>query len=259
MSNIFHTDYKATTPNLLSGFIKLDNQQQIVIDVMNKSEFNASSHLFYIIEGDINIILDDIHVFTGSPGDIIISPKINKLEIIANSSASIYYVNDSPLLNYIGVIPNKDKFTACCYSRDFIFEKLELLSDVNNNRKGILLGNQDTEKIGTKTITHILWTLFNEVPEKTNQKVHKHNSVAIDYCVFSPDETKVYTLVGDKLDENGNIINPQKIYWKTGTMFITPPGLWHSHHNETNNSAYVLPIQDAGLLIYQRILGIILH
>jgi hypothetical protein len=52
--------------------------------------------------------------------------------------------------------------------------------------------------------------------------------------------------------------NPKKIYWKTGNMFITPPGLWHSHNNDGETYAYVLPIQDAGLLLYQRILGIIL-
>ena len=39
-------------------------------------------------------------------------------------------------------------------------------------------------------------------------------------------------------------------------MFLTPPGLWHSHHNTGNTYAYILPIQDAGLLLFQRILGI---
>ena len=41
-------------------------------------------------------------------------------------------------------------------------------------------------------------------------------------------------------------------------MFITPPGLWHSHNNYGDTYAYILPIQDAGLLLYQRILGIVL-
>jgi gentisate 1,2-dioxygenase len=267
MSNIYNTKYKATTPNLLSGFIRLNSQQNLFYDICDDNDnnindtenFNASSHFFYVIEGNVKITFNNINSFTASSGDIIVSPRINKMEIIANLESTIYYVNDSPLLNYIGVVPNKDMFQACCYTNDFIIEKLNLLSHHNSNRKGILLGNEDTEKNGTRTITHTLWTLYNELPKQTNQRVHKHNSVAIDYCVYSPDETKVYTLIGDKLDEYGNIINPEKIYWKTGTMFITPPGLWHSHHNETNNDAYVLPIQDAGLLIYQRILGIVLY
>jgi quercetin dioxygenase-like cupin family protein len=28
-----------------------------------------------------------------------------------------------------------------------------------------------------------------------------------------------------------------------GGVFITPPGWWHSHHNESNNDAFVLPVQ----------------
>lgn len=278
MSNIYNTKYKATTPNLLAGFIKLDAEQNLFYGIDSDSDsednnssvsddthsrddidLNASSHFFYIIEGNVKITFNNTNSFTASSGDIIVLPKINKMEITSYVESSIYYVNDSPLLNYIGAVPNKEMFQACCYTNDFIIEKLNLLSNNNSNRKGILLGNEDTEKSGTRTITHTLWTLYNELPKLTNQRVHKHNSVAIDYCVYSPDETKVYTLIGNKLDEYGNIINPEKVYWKTGTMFITPPGLWHSHHNETHDNAYVLPIQDAGLLIYQRILGIVLY
>ena len=37
---------------------------------------------------------------------------------------------------------------------------------------------------------------------------------------------------------------------------VTPPGWWHSHHNESGESAWVLPIQDAGLFTHQRTLDI---
>lgn len=36
----------------------------------------------------------------------------------------------------------------------------------------------------------------------------------------------------------------------------TPPGWWHSHHNESDDVAWVLPIQDAGLYTHQRTLDI---
>ena len=44
--------------------------------------------------------------------------------------------------------------------------------------------------------------------------------------------------------------------WETGAMFVTPPGWWHSHHNESTEDAYVLPVQDAGLYTHQRTLDI---
>ena len=128
----------------------------------------------------------------------------------------------------------------------------------DSNRKGILLSNKDTEKLGVNTITPVLWALYNELPPKITQKPHKHNSVALDLCVKCSDSKNIYTLIGDELDQNGNIINPKKVHWKEGSMFITPPGLWHSHNNDGDTYAYILPIQDAGLLLYQRILGIVL-
>ncbi|EDN72657.1 conserved hypothetical protein [Beggiatoa sp. SS] len=44
--------------------------------------------------------------------------------------------------------------------------------------------------------------------------------------------------------------------WKTNTVFVTPPGWWHAHYNESDEEAYVFPIQDAGLQIYMRTLDI---
>jgi gentisate 1,2-dioxygenase len=40
-------------------------------------------------------------------------------------------------------------------------------------------------------------------------------------------------------------------------VFVTPPGLWHSHHNESGQPAHILPIQDAGLHTYLRTLSIL--
>ena len=47
-----------------------------------------------------------------------------------------------------------------------------------------------------------------------------------------------------------------RLEWSTGAMFITPPGWWHSHHNDSQEEAWVLPIQDAGLFTHQRTLDI---
>jgi len=162
------------------------------------------------------------------------------------------------LVNYLGSKAEKRIFKACVYRNSFLVQKLNELSNPNNNRKGILLSNKDTDELGVNTITPVMWALYNELPPKTIQKPHKHNSVALDLCIKCSDSENIYTLIGDELDENGNIINPQKVLWKEGAMFITPPGLWHSHNNVGDTYAYILPIQDAGLLLYQRILGIVL-
>lgn len=260
-SDIYKVNYKSTSPNLLASFIKIKSNDSL--DLNNESDdsfVNATSHLFFIIKGNCELNLNDEN-FKVSNGDILVTPTFDKLLINNpyNEELQIYYINDSPLINYLGSRSTRQIFKTALYSKDFLMSNLFSLSDPNNNRKGILLSNKDTEKIGTNTISPVLWALYNELPPNTIQRLHKHNSVALDFCISCSDSDNIYTLIGDKLDENGNIVDPIKVNWKEGEMFTTPPGLWHSHNNTGNTFAYILPIQDAGLLLYQRILGIVLN
>ena len=259
-SNIFNVSYKSTTPNLLASFIKLIRKDTIELNNIQYTDFNATSHLFYIINGNASFHIDNDSEKVVYSGDILISPCFYSLKIknLGEEELQVYYINDSPLVNYLGSKAEKKIFQESIYSNNFLIQSLNELSNKNNNRKGILLSNKDTEKLGINTITPVLWALYNELPPKITQKPHKHNSVALDLCIKSSDSENIYTLIGDELDEKGNIINPKKVYWKEGSMFITPPGLWHSHNNDGDTFAYILPIQDAGLLLYQRILGIVL-
>ena len=255
-SEIYNIDYNSTSPNLLASFIKLEKNKSI--SFWNKSYTNAASHLFYIIQSSCEITINNDELVSLSDGDILISPCFQNIQIknIGDDELQIYYINDSPLINYLGSTPLKKIFKTAKYSKEYLLKNLYELSNPNNNRKGILLSNKDTEKIGTNTITPVLWALYNELPPNTIQRPHKHNSVALDLCIGCSDSENIYTLIGDEIDENRNIINPIKVNWKQGEMFITPPGLWHSHNNTGNTYAYILPIQDAGILLYQRILGI---
>ena len=260
-SEIYNVPFKATSPNLLASFIKLESNYELILETKkDNSNFNASSHLFYIMEGTCEIIVDN-EIFKISKNDIFICPCFSLTNITnqGKEDLKIYYINDSPLVNYLGTISKNKMFKASIYSSEFINQKMNELSNPNNNRKGILLSNNDTEKIGINTITPVLWSLYNELPPNTKQKVHKHNSVALDLCISCNDCDNIFSLIGDKIDEEGNIINPIKINWEKGKMFITPPGLWHSHINLGETYAYILPIQDAGLLLFQRILGIELY
>jgi gentisate 1,2-dioxygenase len=287
--SLYNVDYKATSPNLLASFIVLDEHKdddsqthQLQFDASNgilDTEINAASYLFYVLQGKCRFVLsEEVYVrgeeygetyidtiykeFIVEDGEIFICPTFLGLKItnmLENEKTEIYCVNDSPLLNYLGAEAQKQLFKPCIYNKKFIQENLHALSDPKNNRKGILLSNTDTEKIGVNTITPTLWALYNELPPAAKQRPHKHNSVALDLCISCTDSENIYTLVGDELDENGKIVNPIKVHWKQGEMFITSPGLWHSHHNDGDTYAYILPIQDAGLLLYQRILGIVLN
>jgi gentisate 1,2-dioxygenase len=255
LSDTYNVEYKSTSPNLLASFIKIKGNSDIIV---TENE-NATSHFFFLIQSSCSVFIDDKKFDIGK-NDILISPFSESIIIKNNNDedAILYYINDSPLMNYMGSRPYKKNFQPAIYSNEFILSKLQELANPNNNRKGILLSNKDTEKLGINTITPVLWSLYNELPPFTNQRPHKHNSVALDLCITCKDSENIYTLIGSEIDENGEIVNPIKVNWVENGMFVTPPGLWHSHHNTGNTCAYILPIQDAGLLLYQRILGIVL-
>ncbi len=70
--------------------------------------------------------------------------------------------------------------------------------------------------------------------------------------VISAPKGKCYTLIGDELDEDGKIKSPTRLDWESGATFTTPLGMWHSHHNDSEDEdAWNLPVQDGGLSLHQ--------
>jgi len=194
-----------------------------------------------------------------SEGDLFVLPACSsavKHEALADTA--LYWITDEPLLKYLGVEPNTKKFKPTLFRKERMLAEVEAISHEegaeHRNRMGILLGNKITHD-NTKTLTHTLWSLLNVLPANDKQRPHRHNSVALDLCVGASGEG-VYTLMGPELDEDGWVKDPIRMDWAPGAVFVTPPGWWHSHHNESSEPAWVLPMQDAGLYTYQRTLDI---
>jgi gentisate 1,2-dioxygenase len=117
-------------------------------------------------------------------------------------------------MTYLGVSPTEPKFNLTVFRKERMLAEIETIRHQpgaeQRNRMGILLGNRSTEST-TKTLTHILWSLLNVLPPNEAQRPHRHNSVALDLCVFSPSSSDtinspgngVYTLMGPELGEDG--------------------------------------------------------
>ena len=248
-------DYKCTSPNLMASFVR------ICINDAIETNANATSQAFYVIRGT-GVTTSEHGEISWNTGDLFVVPvtkgSIKHTCISADKfgGAALYWVHDEPLMEYLGVTPTSAKFEPTLFKRDRMISEVEDIkhSDVNGerNRLGVLLGNKACEQ--TKTLTHVLWSLLNSIPPNNVQRPHRHNSVALDLAVSA--KPNVYTLMGKELDTSGNIINPIRCNWTPGGVFITPPGWWHSHHNESDEVAWVLPMQDAGLYTHQRTLDI---
>lgn len=201
-------------------------------------------------------------------GDMLVLPKCATPithDADPAEDCSIYWVHDEALMRYLGVTPSEAIFSPTVIRREQMLAEVERISHEpgaeHRNRMGILLGNKFTDYAeeggsGTLTLTPSLWSLLNVLPPHDMQRPPRHNSVALDLCVYAGKKGGVYTLMGPELDEEGMVRNPVRCDWISGSVFLTPPGWWHSHHNESGEPAWVLPMQDAGLYTYQRTLDI---
>lgn len=274
LSKELELDYPATSPNLLANFVRINTSYSLSTSVAV-----ATSQVFYVIRGTGSSITRN-GTIEWSTGDMFVVPflgdetppvcegdgqcvlhKCNSESI--TGGCAIYWVNDSPLLRYLGVRPfydGKPRFLPSFFDHDTVrnvvnkLESVDISTGLIKNRRGVLFGNNETNQ--TKTLTPSLWSLLNVISPNEIQRAHKHNSVALDLAVYGGDTDMVWTSMGSDLGLDGEIINPIRINWKSGGVFVTPPGWWHSHHNTGETDAWVLPIQDAGLYTHQRTLDI---
>lgn len=250
LSAAIETDYPATTPNLLANYIHIKTNETI------ETAVNSTSEIFYVMRGAGHTDTDQ-GTLQWKKGDVFTLPANAGLKHHASEDSALCWTHDAPMLNYMAAVPAKPRFQPAFYPKEYLDGEIARIRDAgiqeNRNRNGIILGNPASEK--NRTTTHSMWSLYNLLPKGAIQKPHRHNSVAIDLAVLAGG-SDVYTLIGKEIDAEGNIINPIRAEWKSNTVFVTPPGWWHAHYNESDEDAYVFPMQDAGLQIYMRTLDI---
>ena len=243
------TTGSATSPGLLANFIRIRAGEQVSTDP------NATSQLYYVLHGRGHASVDG-RVVGWEKGDFLTLPAGNPATFFAHSEAALYWVHDEPLLRYLGVQASEARFRPTKFRRADAVAELEAVAAsphaADRSRVSVLLANAEEEQ--TLTITHVLWAMFGLLPEGAVQRPHRHQSVALDLILDC--EPGCYTLLGSRLDERGDIASPIRVDWEAGGAFITPPGMWHAHYNESGAPAHLIPIQDAGLQTYLRSLDI---
>lgn len=242
-------DVPATGPSLLGNFLRIVAGETIAVNP------NATSQVFYVLEGS-GTVSQARTAFAFGAGDFFAMPGGGAVTLAADSTARLYYVNDGPLLAYLGAAVSQQRFEPTLYPAATAREELEKVANMpgaaQRNRVSVLLGNRHFPQ--TRTVTHTMWAMFGIVPAGAVQKPHRHQSIALDFIPAC--EPGVYTLVGTDVDENGQIVDPVRVDWTPGMAFVTPPGYWHAHYNESDAPAFVIPLQDAGLQTYLRALDI---
>jgi gentisate 1,2-dioxygenase len=262
LSDRLGVPYPATSPGLLASFVVILPGDQLVTGA------DATSELYYCIRGHGHSDVERSSSTGGTTsgrvewaqGDFLTLPAgcttVHTARPSHPSGALLYRVTDAPLLRYLGVTPAEERFEPTRFDGT---EALARLAEVERDpgaagrsRVSVLLGNTATPQ--TLTVTHTLWAMLGVLPVGRVQRPHRHQSVALDLITrCSPG---CYSLIGSRLDADGAILDPLRVDWEPAGAFVTPPGQWHSHHNESGRPAYLVPVQDAGLHTYLRSLDI---
>lgn len=248
LSESLLTPYPATGPSLLASFVRIQAGERLT------TAPNASSEFYFVIRGR-----GTSETAKGSiawkAGDFVVLPGMEAIHS-ADEETAFYMVNDSPLLAYLGARNVDARFQPTLYTRETVMAELEKAKNdpeaSTRSRVSVLLANKKFDQ--TMTITQTLWTMFGMISPGTRQLPHRHQSVAVDFVVDA--RPGVYTLLGPELNEDGTIRDAVRVDWVAGEAFVTPPGYWHEHVNQSGADAYVMPVQDAGLHTYLRTLDI---
>jgi gentisate 1,2-dioxygenase len=239
----------ATSPGLLASFIRIRSGERV------STSPNATSQLYYALEGRGFAAVNG-RLVRWEKGDFLTLPARSDATFFADSDSAFYWVHDEPLLRYLGVDAAEPRFAPTKFPRARAVAELEQIAARpganDKNRVSVLLANTAEEQ--TLTITHVLWAMFGLLPAGQEQRPHRHQSVALDLILDAL--PGCYTLLGTRLDDRGNIADPARVDWEPGGAFVTPPGMWHAHYNQSGAPAHLIPVQDAGLQTYLRSLDI---
>jgi gentisate 1,2-dioxygenase len=242
------TSGEATSPALLANFVRIRTGDQIDTAV------NATSQLYYVLYG-WGFAAVNGQLVRFEKGDFLTMPAGAKSVFYADGETALYWVHDAPLLRYLGAEASVPRFAPTKFRRADAVAKLDEIASRpganDKSRVSVLLANVEEEQ--TLTITHTLWAMFGVLPADQEQLPHRHQSVALDLILDA--QPGCYTLLGTQV-EHGKIIDPIRVDWQAGGAFVTPPGMWHAHFNESGAPAHLIPVQDAGLQTYLRSLDI---
>src|SRR5450631_3050382 len=104
LSHALKTNYPATTPNLMANFVRICAGDTIVTSAITSSE------LFYVIRGK-GTSETEWGITGWSEGDVFAIPATESVRHNATSDSAFYWINDAPVLDYLGAVSASANFS----------------------------------------------------------------------------------------------------------------------------------------------------
>ena len=239
LSDALVTPYPATGPSLLARFLCITAGDELDLAP------NATSMLFYCLRGWGSTEIEA----AGGPrripwraGDVVTAPGGTTPRHRAEQDAVLYHVDDSPLLAYLGVEVAGPRFAPDPLRRRGRPGQARRGGGGPRRHEAQPSGRapgQRPQRPDPDRDPHPVGHARRAAARATS-----NDPIAIrasPWTSSSHCDPGCYTLVGPEIGPDGTIVDPIRVDWEPGGAFVTPPGLWHSHHNESGAAANLLP------------------
>jgi len=229
----------ATTPLILARYARIRPREQL------KADFVATGSIWYVISGN-GLIDCGSERFEWGSGDVFVLAGGREQTLSAGEEGAVLWLaTNEPHLAFEGLEPQANTASAAPihYPAAEIESQLARIYDVaqDDETAGLALIFSSDSQAQRRNALPTLTLALNTLPAGEVQRAHKHNSVAVSLVVQGED---CYSMVdGGRKD------------WSPWATTVTPPSAVHSHHNDGDELAKFLIVQDGGLHYHTRTMG----
>lgn len=232
--------FPATSPFLLARYARINAGERL------SNAAKASGIVHYVIEGSGVTEMGDERI-AWQAGDVFVAPGGAELSYIAGDQAAVLWVvGNEPQLSFENLQPPAEgeaPTSLVHYTRAEIDRQIEHIYSFtrDNDEAGLAVVFSSDKQQAGRNILPSLTLAMNTLTPGGMQRAHKHNSVAVSLVIQG--EKCFSTIDGVKKE------------WAPFATTITPPVSVHSHHNQGDQRAMFLIVQDGGFFYHARAMG----
>jgi gentisate 1,2-dioxygenase len=240
LSLVLDTEFPATTPLILARYARIRASETL------STRFTATGEIYYVVSGAGETVSGD-DLLLWEAGDVFCLPGgVGARHAAGMSDCLLWIVTNEPQLAFERVrapAPGEAPLQVVHYPADEIRRQLEAIhrlpSEKTMTGKAVTFASAALEK--HRTCLPSLTLAMNSLLPRESQRAHRHNAVAVTLVV---EGSRCYSM-----------IDGARVDWQTHAVMITPPADMHSHHNEGDELARFLIVQDGGLHYHCRTMG----
>lgn len=232
--------FPATSPLLLARYARIRAGESL------SDEARASGIIHYVIEGAGTTSAAGEEV-AWQAGDVFVVPGGGPIaHSAADAAAVLWIVSNEPQIRFESLqspAQGEAPTGVVHYRADEIDRQIELLYRIGQDEEtaGTALVFSSDKQQDSRNVLPSLTLAMNSLPAGGMQRPHRHNSVAVSLVIQGK---RCYSKIDGERKE-----------WVPWATTITPPVSVHSHHNDGDELAMFLIVQDGGLYYHTRAMG----